>query len=107
MQLTTLWVIVSGCILATFFWRLLGVVVVQRIALQGDFYEWRTKSALAYFAYNCFINRIVYYKNDSKGIPWKFFEDNFLCNGKEVKDLKKSNRNSPSKNDKDLIDSLF
>ncbi|MCP4430134.1 MAG: AzlD domain-containing protein [Gammaproteobacteria bacterium] len=40
MNTQTLWIIVTGCIIATFFWRLLGAIVVQRMAERGELYEW-------------------------------------------------------------------
>lgn len=40
MSTQTLWIIVVGCILATFFWRFMGAVVVRKVAQGGDFYEW-------------------------------------------------------------------
>ena len=38
----TLWLIVLGCFAATFFWRLLGVVVVKQIDPDGGLFEWVT-----------------------------------------------------------------
>lgn len=40
MNSQNLWIVVAGCILATFFWRFLGAVVVKRMVGRGDFYEW-------------------------------------------------------------------
>ena len=37
-----LWLIVLGCIAATFFWRLLGVIVVRKIDPDGPIFEWVT-----------------------------------------------------------------
>ncbi len=37
-----LWTIVLGCGAATFAWRALGVVVVQRIDPRGAFFQWIT-----------------------------------------------------------------
>lgn len=36
----TLWVIVLGCSVATFIWRLLGVVVVSNINPDGAIFKW-------------------------------------------------------------------
>ena len=38
----SLWLIVLGCIAATFFWRLLGVIVVRKIDPDGAIFEWVT-----------------------------------------------------------------
>jgi len=38
----SLWLIVLGCIAATFFWRLLGVIVVRKIDPDGAVFEWVT-----------------------------------------------------------------
>jgi branched-subunit amino acid transport protein len=38
----TLWLIVLGCSAATFFWRLLGVLVVKKINPDGGFFKWVT-----------------------------------------------------------------
>ena len=38
----SLWLIVLGCIAATFFWRLLGVIVVRKINPDGAIFEWVT-----------------------------------------------------------------
>ncbi|MFA9419118.1 MAG: AzlD domain-containing protein [Gammaproteobacteria bacterium] len=38
----TLWLIVLGCFVATFFWRFLGVVVVKQIDPDGAVFEWVT-----------------------------------------------------------------
>jgi branched-subunit amino acid transport protein len=38
----SLWLIVLGCIAATFFWRLLGVIVVRKIDPDGVIFEWVT-----------------------------------------------------------------
>ena len=38
----SLWLIVLGCIAATFFWRLLGVIVVRKIDPDGPIFEWVT-----------------------------------------------------------------
>jgi len=38
----SLWLIVLGCIAATFFWRLLGVIVVRKIDPAGAIFEWVT-----------------------------------------------------------------
>ena len=38
----SLWLIVLGCIAATFFWRLLGVIVVKKIDPDGAIFEWVT-----------------------------------------------------------------
>jgi branched-subunit amino acid transport protein len=38
----SLWLIVLGCIAATFFWRLLGVIVVRKIDPNGAIFEWVT-----------------------------------------------------------------
>jgi len=38
----SLWLIVLGCIAATFFWRLLGVIVVKKIDPDGPIFEWVT-----------------------------------------------------------------
>ena len=40
MATETLWLILLGCGLATFVWRLLGVVVVKRIDAQGNVFQW-------------------------------------------------------------------
>ncbi len=37
-----LWIIVLGCFAATFFWRLLGVIVVKKIDPDGPIFEWVT-----------------------------------------------------------------
>ena len=37
-----LWLIVIGCSAATFFWRLLGVIVVKKINPDGSLFEWVT-----------------------------------------------------------------
>ncbi len=42
MSSETLWLIVLGCFAATFFWRLLGVVVVKQIDPDGAVFEWVT-----------------------------------------------------------------
>ncbi len=42
MNAQELWMIVIGCILATFIWRFLGAVVVRKMPAQGDFFEWIT-----------------------------------------------------------------
>ena len=42
MKTETLWIIVTGSILATFIWRFLGALVVRKISSQGDFLEWVT-----------------------------------------------------------------
>jgi len=42
MSSETLWLIVLGCFAATFFWRVLGVVVVKRIDPDGAVFEWVT-----------------------------------------------------------------
>jgi branched-subunit amino acid transport protein len=36
----SLWLIVLGCFAATFFWRLLGVIVVKKIDPDGAVFEW-------------------------------------------------------------------
>ena len=38
----SLWLIVLGCIAATFFWRWLGVIVVRKIDPDGAIFEWVT-----------------------------------------------------------------
>jgi len=38
----SLWLIVLGCFAATFFWRLLGVIVVKKIDPDGAIFEWVT-----------------------------------------------------------------
>jgi len=38
----SLWLIVLGCFAATFFWRLLGVIVVKKIDPDGPIFEWVT-----------------------------------------------------------------
>lgn len=40
MSSETLWIVVIGCILATFGWRLVGAMVVRKVSQGGDFYEW-------------------------------------------------------------------
>jgi branched-subunit amino acid transport protein len=42
MSSETLWLIVLGCFAATFFWRVLGVVVVKQIDPHGALFEWVT-----------------------------------------------------------------
>jgi len=37
-----LWIIVLGCFAATFFWRVLGVIVVKKIDPDGPIFEWVT-----------------------------------------------------------------
>ncbi len=36
----SLWLIVLGCFAATFFWRLLGIIVVKKIDPDGAVFEW-------------------------------------------------------------------
>jgi len=36
----SLWLIVLGCFAATFFWRLLGTIVVKKIDPDGAVFEW-------------------------------------------------------------------
>ena len=38
----SLWLIVLGCSAATFVWRLLGVIVVKKINVDGALFEWVT-----------------------------------------------------------------
>jgi branched-subunit amino acid transport protein len=46
----SLWLIVIGCVSATFIWRLLGAVVVKQFHAQGDFFEWVTCVSYAMIA---------------------------------------------------------